>query len=91
MHPLQFQMQIGTLPIALQLCTNETIAFLKAKNLKTIIDQPEMGIGAVFTPEGFYIGEEKVMYNWGVGYDYKDLPEMLKWLQQQNLELPDNI
>jgi hypothetical protein len=89
---LQVQTSIGeTLPVSLVLLTNGKegrVVFVKTGKFDTIIDLPEDGgIGAIFDMDGFGIGEEEYDYN--VSYPYKDIPDMLKWLQQQQMVMPE--
>jgi hypothetical protein len=44
------------------------------------------GVDAVFYESDFTIGSSDFRYN--TAYGYKDLPEMLLWLQQQKLLEP---
>lgn len=83
----QVQVPIGNLPVQLVLLSNGTLVFVRVANIGGIIDQaPEGGVGALFFNDSFQIGNEELWYN--TIYHYKGKPEMLKWLQQQNLIEP---
>lgn len=82
------------LPISLILLTDGVhgqVAFIKTSQFKTIFDQPASpeAIAAVFDEEGFKIGEEEFNYNMSI--EYKHNETLLKWLRQQNLQLPKHI
>lgn len=80
--------RIGSLPIGL-ICTDRAdIAFVRLAQFKAIYDYPTTkdGIDAMFDAEGFSIGD--TCFDWGVLYNYKEIPEMLTWLQRQNLNNP---
>lgn len=95
----QLQTSLGAnLPISLVLLTDGVhgqVAFIKTSQFKTIFDQPTSlegtpeAVAAVFDEEGFKIGEEEFHYNTSI--DYKHNETLLKWLQQQNLQLPKHI
>lgn len=81
-------LQLASLPIQLILAENGQVAFQKMGNFKTILDQPETGVQAIIDDDGIYIGAEtEVCFN--TLYNYKEMPELLAWLQQMNLEAPN--
>lgn len=83
----QVQVPIGNMPVQLVLLSDGTLVFIKVARFGTILDQaPEGGVGAVFTDDNFQIDGEDFWYN--TIYQYKEKPNMLKWLQQQNLQEP---
>ena len=98
----QVQIPLGRLPINLVLVGNKVsaeVVFVKvADRVLLVVDQPESkdAIGAVFSEENFAFFEEWVggaieCFEYTVVYDYKEIPLMLKWLQQQNLQEPTNV
>lgn len=84
----QAQIPIGNnFPVNLVLLSNGTLVFVRVANVGVLVDQaPKDGVEALFTDNGFTIGNEELWYN--TIYRYKEKPEMLKWLQQQNLIQP---
>lgn len=88
----QLPIRLGSLPISLVLISDGSVAFVKSCNFKTICDVPE-GVGevvAIFDNEGFQLGNtSNFCYN--VAYKYKEIPDMLSWLQQQNLQEPQGV
>lgn len=98
----QMQYPLGGLPVNLVLVGNPVrgrVVFVTAADkFKSVIDQPEgeNAIGGVFSDEGFALFEEWVggaieTFDYNTIYDYKEIPLMLKWLQQQNLQEPNTI
>jgi hypothetical protein len=71
------------------------VAFVKVAQFDTVFDQPQNrgDIGAIFYEDSFILIDEDWMetFNYSTIYDYKNIPRMLKWLQQQNLQLPEVI
>lgn len=83
----QCQIPIGSLPVHLVLISDGTLVFVRVAKFGVIFDQaPDQGVGAVFSEDGFTIDGEEFWYN--TIYNYKEKPNMLKWLQQQNLREP---
>lgn len=82
---MQVQVSIANMPVNLVLNSEGSLAFIRVADFKTIFDQPESGINAVFNADGFSIEDEKFVYN--QFYQYKQMPQMLEWLKQQNMEL----
>jgi hypothetical protein len=81
------QIPIGNLPINLILWADSEIEFIRAPKFKTIIDQKLDGVSAIFDTESFSIGNyPDLVYN--VKYNYKEMKDILLWLQQQNLDQP---
>ena len=88
----QLPIKLGSLPINLVLISNGSVAFVKAGNFTTIFDFPEdkNDVEAIFSYSDFCIGNaEGLCYN--VAYKYKEIPDMLAWLQQQNLQEPQGM
>lgn len=85
----QCQIPIGSLPINLVLVGNKEVAgvvFVKVSSFGVIFDMHNDGIQAIFHEDCFTLGGEEFDYE--VMYEYKNIPNMLKWLQQQNLQEP---
>lgn len=82
----------GRLPISLACFSDGSIAFLH-RDADVLFDQPEAGIQAVFAYDSFYIGNdgdvEEFPYNTPI--PYKEHHNLLKWLQQQQMEMPTFI
>lgn len=102
MKEMQYQVQvpIGTLPINLVLIGNETYGWLTFVHVRpftgAIFDLGQDGhtIRAVFYEDEFHIfgkvgGEE--VFEYDTIYDYKNIPVMLEWLKEQNLQEPKTI
>lgn len=103
MGPAQYQVQVplGTLPINLVLIGNSylgRLAFVKVRPFTSAIFDLERdghSIRAAFYEDEFHIfgkqadGEEVFRYD--VIYDYKHIPVMLEWLQEQKLQQPEAI
>jgi hypothetical protein len=95
--PYQLQTAIGeTLPISLVLLTDGqrgAVVFIKTRQFATIIDLSEKDgkhtICAIFDMDGFKIGDEEYDYNHA--YEYKEIPEMLEWLERQGMVLPQIV
>lgn len=62
------------------------MAFVRVAEFKALIDMAPTadGISASFYEDGFIIADEEYAYN--TLYAYKEIPGMLTWLQQQNLQ-----
>lgn len=86
----QIQIPIGNLPVQLVLLWNRQeggVVFVKSAPVGLIVENHERGkVSAIFDEEGFSIGDEDFSYN--TIYNYKSIPLMLEWLQQQNLQQP---
>lgn len=81
-------LQLGNLPIQLILAENGQVAFQKMGKIDTIVDQPGTGVQAIIDDDGIYVGADtELAYN--CLYSYKEMPELLAWLQQMNLEAPN--
>lgn len=79
-------MPINSLPLRLAFFSNGCIGFERQPSLVTVFDQPEEGISAVISKEELIVGTTKIAYNQTL--EYKKMPELLAWLQQQRLENP---
>lgn len=84
---LQVQIPIGQMPINLILLSDGTVVFIKVATFGVIFDQKLDGVSAIFEDDHFTLAESEFYYN--TIYRYKEIPEMLQWLQQQNLQEPN--
>lgn len=97
----QVQIPLGGLPINLVLIGNKLegrVAFVKVRPVGTIFDEPEekTALHAVFNDDNFAIyvqqvGGEIEPFEYDTVYDYKNIPLMLRWLQQQKLQEPNVV
>jgi hypothetical protein len=85
----QMQIPIGQLPINLVLLSDGTLVFIKVANFGVIFDHKLGGVDAIFHEDSFTINGTDYFYN--TIYAYKEIPEMLQWLAQQNLQWPETI
>lgn len=83
----QVQVPICGLPVHLILLSDGTLVFIRVAKVGVIFDMPEDGLDAILTDDGFSIAGEDFWYN--TIYKYKEIPNMLTWLQQQKLIQPD--
>lgn len=85
---MQLAIPVARLPISIVLISDGTLAFVRTAAFHSIIDQPtcENCPTAIFTEQGFTIGEDSFDYN--VKYLYKECGMMLQWLVAQKLEMP---
>lgn len=103
MNNPQFQCQIpiGNLPVNLVLVGNRQqagVVFVKVQNFAPFVDQCENGFAeAAFYSNDFVLfggdddGETVEEFVYNTIYYYKEIPAMLKWLQKQDLQKPENI
>ncbi len=82
------QMQLGNLPIAISLFLDATVSFSPIGKFSTIIDSPDTGCQAIISNEDIYIGATTLI-EYGVRYPYKEMGELLAWLSDQKLIMPD--
>lgn len=82
----QISAPLGNLPLSIVYLSNGTIGLVPKGIFPTIYDMPEQGIHAIITTEKMIAGTTEVKYN--TSLKYKEMPELLEWLQQQNLEQP---
>ena len=80
--------RIGNLPVGLVCASTGELAFIRLTDFPPIHDLRlgEDGPTAFFDKAGFSIGD--VNYDYGVLIAYKTIPDMLYWLQKQELESP---
>ena len=90
----QVQVPLGNLPVNLVLIGNReqaSVAFVRFQS-GTVFDQSD-DVSAGFFDENFLLfrngTNESFEYN--TAYDYKNIPAMLQWLKQQNLQEPDLV
>lgn len=99
---MQFQLPLGNLPINLVLAGDRNqgkVAFVKVQPFtNAILDlDPRGNIDAAFYQNDFVLfggdddGETVEEFVYNMLYNYKEIPAMLKWLQRQNLQQPENI
>lgn len=85
---MQVNLPLGGLPITLICLSNGTIGFQPAGKLRTMIDQqPSDKVSAIIYDEGMLVGNTEI--EWIVAYDYKQMPDLLGWLKQQELIMPE--
>lgn len=82
----QLSAPINTLPLNIVYISNGTIGIVPKGAFPTIFDSPEQGIHAIITPEKMIVGTTEIKYN--TSLKYKEIPELLEWLQNQQLEKP---
>jgi hypothetical protein len=91
----QAQIPIGSLPINLVLVGNQhkgAVVFVVVAPINNIV-YDEGTVSAAIDYQGFTLddGDEYENFVYNTVYEYKSIPLMLKWLQQQNLQVPQNI
>lgn len=82
----QISVPLNSLPLNIVYLSNGQIGLVPRGIFPTIFDSPEKGIHAIITPEKMIVGTTEIKYN--TSLKYKEMPELLEWLQQQNLEQP---
>jgi hypothetical protein len=82
------------LPVKLVLLSNGTLAFVPWTTFKGVVDSPANpgDVCGLFFPSWFcfFIDEEDGAFeefSYNTAYDYKEYPQMKRWLIQQNLQL----
>lgn len=81
----QAQIGIGSLPVNLILLSTGQLVFIRVANIGVLFDNND-GIDAVFMDDGFRLNDEEFSYN--TLYWYKEIPLLLQWLKNQNLQEP---
>lgn len=91
----QVQVPLGGLPVNLVLVGNREqgkVVFVKvARIAKCIIDHAKLDeVNAAFTESTIYLhdNETEEQFAYDTIYEYKEIPLMLRWLQQQKLQQP---
>lgn len=84
----QISLPLSTLPIMLYCISDSSVVLVPQTKFKTLIELPSEsgGITAILDNEGFSIGGESFNYNEKIFY--KEIPAMLQWLKQLNMEIP---
>lgn len=86
-----------SLPIYLALFSNGKIALMKRSQFQAIFDTPPKDLDVAEARFFFdvieFVKDEQVLeeYRYGVGYDHKNCPHLLAWLQRQELVMPKII
>lgn len=88
MRNFQVGIQIPGLPIVLYAVSDSSVVLVPQTKFKAILDRSKAsgGITAILDNEGFSIGGESFNYNEKIFY--KEIPAMLQWLKQLNMEIP---
>lgn len=81
MQPIS--LQINTLPLQITCYSNGLISIERLCNFHTIIDDD----GTIISNEDIMISRDCVV-EYGEFLDYKNTPELLKWLQNQQMIMP---
>jgi hypothetical protein len=76
----QISIQLSTLPLNIVFIENGTIAIIPQGNFGTLVD----GV-ATYDSKGFSVSG--VAYNYSVAIDYKNEPELFKYLQSLVLDI----
>lgn len=91
----QVQVPLGNLPVHLVLVGNKArgrVAFVKVAPVGLILESVVAGkVGAMFTEDDFSLSSDDgnvEAFDYNKVYDYKEIPLMLRWLQQQRLQQP---
>lgn len=80
------QIPLANMPINLILLPQAAeVVFVVVQPFKLIYDMGTDGQDAYFDQEGFSIGGSSYYYD--TQYRYKEIPAMLKWLQEQKLTM----
>lgn len=88
------KVQIGeTFPTILGCFPGATVALLRPSNARAdlVIDYPPVGgVGGEFDKDNFtlYNSQGRESFNYNTTYSYKEIPLLLAWLKQQNLQSP---
>lgn len=84
----QANIPLPSLPIMLVCSADATIEFNRTGDFNTILDSPEDSkkVKAIFAKDGFTIGSES--YEYGEPYSYKEIPEMLQYLKEKEMDFP---
>ena len=84
----QIQLPLQTLPINITCGSDGRVGFSLKGAFPTLVDAYDEANGkvAIFDMTGFNIDGVECKYN--VWYDYKQMPSMLEYLKQLNMEMP---
>lgn len=80
-------LQLGKLPIQITCWENGCVSFDRYSSFNVIIDSPEVGVQAIISNEDIVIGADTVI-EYGQLYEYKEMPELLAWLQAFEITMP---
>jgi hypothetical protein len=80
----QLATQLGHLPINIIFLSDGRIAFQRITNFAPIIDNGEVEI--ILTNENIVVNGVEICYNAII--EYKSMPDVIKWLQNQKLIYP---
>lgn len=80
----QISAPLGNLPLSIVYVNNGTLGIVQKGAFPVLFDQPEQGLHAIITPEKMIVGTTEIKYN--TSLKYKEMPELLEWLQNQSLE-----
>jgi len=86
MNLWQFQIPIGNSPISLTCFSDGTLGFTPVMVFTTMIEEYLEGKLAMWDSLGFSLDGKQ--YNYNVKYAYKNLPDMLEYLQSLKMEMP---
>lgn len=84
---MHVELPLGSLPLVISCYFNGCVSFRPFPGLTTLIDQPEDGVQAIITTEDIAIGADTVI-EYDTLYEYKEMSELLAWLQAQNMIMP---
>ena len=70
-------------PVDLILLPTGEIAFVQNQPIKGVFDNSTDGVDMFFDEAGWVMNDCEYSYN--TAYAYKEMPELLKWLVQQQL------
>lgn len=86
---MPIQIPLANLPVHLVcLMEDASVAFVKVAHVGVIFEADKKG-STLFTEDGFFLNG--VAYEYNVRYHYKEIPDMLSFLQAQNLIMPTFI
>lgn len=86
----QVQVHLGGLPIILVCLSDGTVVFVPVAAFSAIVDVGQE-VNAWIFPDEFFLCDNVTGsvhdYSYNTIYEYKNLPDMLRWLKQFKLEL----
>lgn len=83
-----YSFHLGALPLVINCFETGQISISRGiAKMPLIIDQPEVGVQAIISQEDIAIGADTVI-QYDYLYAYRQMPELLSWLQAQKMELP---
>lgn len=72
-------------PVGISYCSDGSVAFAPASNLTVVIDNNK-DYCAMYSKQAMIIDGEE--FDYGVRYQYKQIPKLLAWLKAQNMVMP---